>query len=53
MSLMSTKEIIKNSRDISKSWKIDRVVSEVTTTSKTYIRNPSISQYAKIEHRVL
>lgn len=31
----------------SKAKEIDRVVSEVTTTSKTYVRNPIISQYAK------
>ena len=32
---------------VSKAREIDRVVSEVTTTTKTYVRNPIIAQYAK------
>lgn len=32
---------------VSKAREIDRVVSEITTTSKTYVRNPIIAQYAK------
>lgn len=32
---------------VTKAREIDRVVSEITTTSKTYVRNPIIAQYAK------